>query len=521
MCETHGNDRRRLCCCAAAVLCASAIAAKTAFADRSTDETPPVPGSFAELLDPRWLPARKHWRTRQASGYDRDGGFYDSGNFLRIEDGDRYVLMEAHGPGCIDRMWFTYKKPIGAEPYNLLVYIDDPAIPVIDIDLDEFFSGRHPPFVPPLSGLCGLPKQPGRFSYVPIPFVRYCKVLLQPSAPKDQYNYRTNSAHQTIPHIYYQITYREFASPAGLRPFTWRLTKPEQSAFEQTAEMHRAAARSPWSRLTTSQRLSGTATLTQNQQVDLLTEHCRGVIHEIRLRLDNPQQVRLQASWDAAAKPQICVPLGPFFACDEHTPPPQDVRGLWTGYEKGWYYCYLPMPFQTQARISLISQSEQPRKVDYQISYSGLTLTQDQGWLCAHRYDHNPPPKGEPYEVLDVEGAGHLVAIIMDRPGHMEGDDRFYIDGEKTPSMHGTGTEDFFNFAWGLSHTGSLPLHGITIQNNRPIAYRFHVPAAVPFSTSLRITWEHGHDPLTGPNLDQNHYSGLALYYLMPKPPDR
>jgi len=79
--------------------------------------------------------------------------------------------------------------------------------------------------------------------------------------------------------------------------------------------------------------------------------------------------------------------------------------------------------------------------------------------------------------------------------------------------LHGTGTEDFFNFAWGLSHTAALPLHGITRQAGGPVAYRFHLPAGVPCRESLRITWEHGHDPERGPNLDQSRYSGVVFYY--------
>ncbi|MHC4642256.1 MAG: hypothetical protein ACYS32_11470, partial [Planctomycetota bacterium] len=81
-----------------------------------------LPGSFSELLDFRSIPHLKSWRTFQASGYDRGGGFYDSGNFLRIENNRHYVLMEAEGPGCIDRMWFTYKSEIGKEPYDLLIF---------------------------------------------------------------------------------------------------------------------------------------------------------------------------------------------------------------------------------------------------------------------------------------------------------------------------------------------------------------------------------------------------------------
>ena len=101
----------------------------------------------------------------------------------------------------------------------------------------------------------------------------------------------------------------------------------------------------------------------------------------------------------------------------------------------------------------------------------------------------------------------------MDRPGHMEGDDSFFVDGEKQPSIRGTGTEDYFNFAWGLSHTGTLALHGITIQDNSPICYRMDIPWAVPFGDSLLITWEHGHNTDKGPNLDRKRYSGVAFYY--------
>ena len=64
---------------------------------RAADDA--LPGSFAELLNFRSIPRLKSWRTFQASGYDRGGGFYDSGNFLRIEDNRNYVLMEANGPG--------------------------------------------------------------------------------------------------------------------------------------------------------------------------------------------------------------------------------------------------------------------------------------------------------------------------------------------------------------------------------------------------------------------------------------
>lgn len=480
------------------------------------NDTAAKPGSFRELLNLHSIPKRKPWRTHQASGYDRDGGFYDSGNFLRVEDNRRYVLMETEGPGCIDRMWFTYKKPMGQEPYTLLVYVDDDTSAVIDTDLDRLFSGDHPPFVQPLSGVCGLPKQPGRFSYVPIGFMRSCKVVLQPSASQDRYNYRQNNAGRKIPHVYYQITFRKFEQGARVKPFSWDMDADDRQAFEQLSRRLKDCGKSPWDGFGHPRRFSGRIQLDPGKKTTLFRDTFGGVIYSIRIGLNEPQQVQLQMTWDGAAEPQVMTPLGPFFACNDQQLPGGDVRGLWAGYAQGHYYCYLPMPFRKQASISLVSRAAHPQPVEYEVLLQPGSVSKDQGWFCAHHYDYDPPLEGKPYEVLSVRGAGHVVGIVMDRPGHMEGDDRFYIDGERYPSIHGTGTEDFFNFAWGLSHTGAMPLHGITIHNGRPVAYRFHVPAAIPFSKSANIMWEHGHDHVEGANLDRSHYSGIVMYYLHP-----
>lgn len=516
MCEP-GSQLTVYCLCAVG-LCTLAGYGNTSKDQASVqpDSAGVLPGSLRELLDLRSLPNHRPWRTYQASGYDRDGGYYDSGNFLRIEDDNRYVLMETQGPGCIDRMWFTYKKPIGQEPYTLLIYADGETSPVIDVDLDSLFSGKHPPFVQPLSGVCGLPKQPGRYSYVPIGFKRYCKVVLEPSAPHDQYNYRRNSAGYTIPHVYYQITFRKFTQGTRVKPLAWDMDAEDRKALEQLGELLGDCGSSPWNGLRNLHRFSGRVQLEPGSKTDLFHEESEGVVYSIRIVLAAPQQVSLQMQWDQATAPQVMTPLGPFFACNDSAPPEGEIRSFWTGYAQGHYYCYLPMPFRNQGRISLVSQAARSQQVEYEILYRQEMVSEDEGRFCAHQYEYDPPLEGSPYEVLHTEGAGHVVGIVMDRPGHMEGDDRFYVDGETSPSIHGTGTEDFFNFAWGLSHTGAMPLHGITIQEGHPVAYRFHIPASVPFSKSMRITWEHGHDSAEGPNLDRGRYSGIVMYYLHP-----
>ena len=50
---------------------------------------------------------------------------------------------------------------------------------------------------------------------------------------------------------------------------------------------------------------------------------------------------------------------------------------------------------------------------------------------------------------------GHYVGTVMSVVQTQvswfgEGDDLFYVDGATKPQIHGTGTEDYFNEAWGL-----------------------------------------------------------------------
>ncbi len=478
---------------------------------RAADEA--LPGSFAELLDFRSIPRLKSCRTFQASGYDRGGGFYDSGNFLRVEDNRHYVLMEAEGPGCIDRMWFTYKSEIGKEPYNLLIFLDDLDKPVIQIDLDVLLSGKRSPFVEPLAAMCGNKQHPARYSYVPIGFQRSCRVVLVPTAPREQYQYRTNSYGRKIPHIYYQITYRKFQRDTYVRRFRWNPGKNESDALAKARSIWNNAGLSPWPAFKDMKENEIKVEVEPNSNTPLFEIDNSGVIYGLELLTEEPEGLWLEMYWNGSANPDVNVPLGPFFACSGSEKPKQDVRGLWAGYAKDLYYCYLPMPFRKAAKIQVRSQSKKKVTVKASLQYRTEVPSDMDGLFCAHRYDHISPAVGKNYTVLDIQGGGHFAGLVMDRPGHMEGDDFFFIDGEKQPSIHGTGTEDFFNFAWGLGHTASLALHGITIQSGAPICYRFHLPAAVPFSDSLLVTWEHGHDTEKGPNLHKGRYSGVVFYY--------
>ncbi len=468
------------------------------------------PGSLTELLDFQGAPRLKKWVSQQASGYDRLGGFYDSGNFLRVDPGPRYVLLDVSGPGVIDRMWFTSKGKSGTEPYDLLIYVDGAATPVICEDIDRLCSGARPPFVAPLVGHCGNPEYPGRYCYVPIGFRSSCRVVLQPTAKQEEYHFRQNSAGETIPHVYYQITYRLIPDGLPVSTFDWELSSDELGALERIREVWSQ----PGAALTAArERCDVQVSVPPGATTDAATILGAGTITAVTLRTDQPDSLRLQFWWDESAEPAVDVPFGPFFGCCDGELGTTAARGVWFGYHQGDFYNLFPMPFRNGARLNVTSLSDRPIELRGSVAYDSNPPDALAAYLHAERYDFNPPTAGEDYVVLDTQGPGHFVGLVMDRPGNMEGDDRFFVDRNDVPALHGTGTEDFFNFAWGLSHVGSYPLHGISAQPSGPCCYRVMLPGAVPFEHSLRIVWEHGHDPRSGANRDQRRYSGVAFYY--------
>ncbi|HEX3008095.1 MAG TPA: DUF2961 domain-containing protein, partial [Bacteroidales bacterium] len=75
-----------------------------------------------------------------------------------------------------------------------------------------------------------------------------------------------------------------------------------------------------------------------------------------------------------------------------------------------------------------------------------------------------------------------------------------FIDGEKLPSIVGTGTEDYFNSSWCPKELYAHPYFGYARVNNetgwlgRTHCYRFHITDPIVFDKSLRFTIEHGHN---------------------------
>ena len=215
-----------------------------------------------------------------------------------------------------------------------------------------------------------------------------------------------------------------------------------------------------------------------------------------------PRLARLRVYYDGHKTPSVDAPIGDFFGVGhgyERDINSLVVRNASFGRARN---CYWPMPFRRSIRITLTNEgTRRMTSLYYHVDWQKhASLPEDIGYFHAYYRQAVPPPPGKAYTILDVRGAGHFVGsvvnIIQTQIGWFgEGDDLFYVDGEKTPRIEGTGSEDYFNDAWGLRPSDG-PWTGIPVAEGEGVGarltgYRWHVPDPVPFTKSLRVEIEH------------------------------
>ena len=270
----------------------------------------------------------------------------------------------------------------------------------------------------------------------------------------------------------------------------------------------------------------------------MTTAPIRGASEEFLMR-----KLVLSIYWDGESTPSVQAPIGDFFGMGHGVTvnnasamlsmSPQDGRAL---------NCFFPMPFTDSARFVLHSDADDAIKFYYYIDYCEKPIAEDS--LRFHALWHRDRPTGvdaasmsnadfefggsnttgdDNYVILDAAGAGHYVGCNFNvhnlRMTHEwnwygEGDDMIFIDGEPwPPSLHGTGTEDYFNTAWCPQQEIQTPYHGIVMGggpnwSGKISTYRYHIVDPIIFRKSIRVTIEHGHN-----NHRSDDISSTAYWY--------
>ncbi|HEV8118585.1 MAG TPA: DUF2961 domain-containing protein [Thermoanaerobaculia bacterium] len=216
-----------------------------------------------------------------------------------------------------------------------------------------------------------------------------------------------------------------------------------------------------------------------------------------------PRLLRLRVYYDGSAEPSVDAPVGDFFGVGhgfERSVKSLMVRDSSEGRARNSYW---PMPFRKSCRITITNEGRRRvSNVYYHVDWEQVKeLPANTAYFHArYRQELPAPADGKPYVFLDVKGrgfyAGTVLSVVQAEAGWFgEGDEHFFVDGEKTASIEGTGSEDYFNDAWGL-HVEDGPYTGVPVAEgtglgSRMTAYRWHLTDPVPFTKSLYFEIEH------------------------------
>lgn len=265
-------------------------------------------------------------------------------------------------------------------------------------------------------------------------------------------------------------------------------------------------------------------------------------------QFDHYRECLLKITWDNAPQPSVLVPLGDFY-CLGHGIVNSFQSFLFTASTQ-WnnrfnhgcaLNCYVPMPFRERAVVELVNESTQTHNQYFYVDYETYDhpLPDDSlyfhaefrrrnpfgGW--GHEITVNTPDTDianlertawdNNYVILDTQGAGHYLGCNLSVTNFQgtwwgEGDDMIWVDGYHwPPDLHGTGSEDYLNQAWGMQDNAFMRNGSSIFEHNTngyQTSYIFHIENPVRFEKEIKVTIEHGHG-----NHLRNEMSSVAYWY--------
>jgi D-arabinan exo alpha-(1,3)/(1,5)-arabinofuranosidase (non-reducing end) len=283
------------------------------------------------------------------------------------------------------------------------------------------------------------------------------------------------------------------------------------------------------------------------------------ITHIWMTQLNHYRECLLRITYDGSSFPSVLVPLGDFF-CMGHGLVNSFQNALFSASTFFPYQfnkpcalnCYAPMPFGKRALVELVNESDEAHRQYFYVDYETLeAFPEEMGYFHAEFRRANPFNGWAPeitvnvpevdvvnaertawennYVILETKGRGHYLGCNLSvtnftRNWWGEGDDMIWVDGYKwPPDLHGTGSEDYFNQAWGMQpnaflHNGSSIFEGGTVPSPEIELYRgdsgyqtsyvFHIENPVRFSREIKATIEIGHANHLG-----NEVSSVAYWY--------
>jgi hypothetical protein len=446
---------------------------------------------LARRPEPRYFEA-------QSSSFDRaalKGDPFangDAGKFLRTEEVDgrkEFVMADLKGPGAVVRVWSA--NPSG----TIQFYFDGEKAPRLKENMADLLTGKKSPFTGPFSYMSAQ----GTNLYFPFPYERSLKI----------------TAEGPVQGLYYHVNYRSYDSGTAVNTFDWKAVESANALMDEQSRKLLSPGLPDAGPLDKQQRLAPGRTATLQ-----LSTRTPSAVRTFAVKIPFPiVQTFREMDWTDPHQPHnvlrnlllrikfdgeetVRAPLGDFFATAPGVNPshtlPFEVQ------PDGLMVCRFVMPFRKSVQVEI--ENTGPVEVPIQTRLDTKPFRWDDKTYLFHaqwKADHRSTRPMWDMNFLDVKGEGTFVGsnLQISNPSPAwwgEGDEKFYLEGESVPSTFGTGTEDYYGYAWCSPQLFDRPYHAQPRcdgpgNRGQTQVMRWHVFDAVPFRNSFKFDLEMWH----------------------------
>jgi len=443
----------------------------------------------------------------------------DCSNYLRVEDngnGNEWVMMDAEGPGAVARIWSANPKG------KIRIYLDRNPEPVIEAPMADLLDGKWKIKAPLASE-----RSRGHNLYLPIPYNIHCKITSDSDG------------------FYYIVNYRSYEKGTSVQTLTPKFLDQHSSLIAETNRALIAEGEFPSkSCMPESNKILDEPTcyirhkntVIQAQRVEIepggafsmeLPDGSR-TVNQLAFSFltdrDPTRSLVLVGEFDG--EQTVWCPFTDFFGAGAGAKKLKDFFRIFeSGPHKEWC-CFWRMPYKDSAVIGLKNFSDKPVKVVVACSTELIEWKSESMHFYGRWRSENSIPTRpmRDWNFLEVQGKGVFVgdtlSVINPVPTWWgEGDEKIYVDHEKFPSHFGTGTEDYYGYAWCCNALFEAPFHsqprcdGEKHGNNwgHTTVSRLRSLDAIPFKKSFKFDMEVWHWKAC-----EIGYSAATFFYAFP-----
>jgi len=376
-------------------------------------------------------------------------GDLDHGFFTEVVDAPNGVLAtlaEFDGPGVVTWVWSA--NPTG----TLLLFIDKQEEPVLKMPFADFLAGKFLPVRTPYASVTSF----GHNLHFPIVHANHCKLVLLVPRRAD------------LSELYYQVAWHSLPSPSAVHPFDADELKQNSELLDYLAERILTVSIS-------NRPLSGNSTackttecsLERGEKVELFQATGQKAITAIILTGNSKRDLAgLWIDGFCDGNKTMHIPLHMLAGVSSNVEDTQSLPATVNGRQitLRWF-----IPFSTDCQLWVSNTTSQACNVTVDVWTKPIDAARYPLRFHAN-FIQNTGIKTDGGNILtlaEAPGPGRIVGTVLGVDSRSdvwwgEGDHLIWLDDASRPAWHGTGTEDYFGFAWCSQGIFHHPFRGQT-----------------------------------------------------------